>query len=418
METSRRSEILATTEAGKRLAEAWELPLGEYLHNELATVQPGDTSNPYFAIVAEEITAGLDRDGARSVRTDFERLPAMQLADGSMLLTDTELFLNNLGADHAVRSNNSVQLINQQCSTVSCVTNASQRVGPAFFYWNDITSQVFATSRNRLKHATPETLRDVTVSLTDEQGNINAPVELMDFAGQQYATGALALQAMNAALWKFPSQVHLYGEDLSARVVARAIEATELGDEFSDSERFSLLQERRASAITDPSNFILRDSTDFFYLVKGEKLIPARIVKGNIQAPGNINTGITTSKDSLANALREGQIFPDLTLTYAAMCLKSGVAAMGGLSQQEYLPQIAQMFGMTREKGRETSKFTAGIIEKTPQITGKIHDVLKGTIAATALQSTVMERTVGNLVDGMSNFDYYVTILNRRKDHS
>ena len=411
MNDTLRAEILTSTEAGQKISKAWDVPYETYLKNELSGIPPLDTDNRYCQIVVDEMTHGHSVYDARQLRGEFEKLPAIQMADGSIVMTNREVFLNNFGADIAVRSHNARTLFNQQCSTITNITNTAQKVGPAFVEWQGAKGKVFDSSGVRLRQSTPQTLRDIKVSFD----GVDVPAALEAFRGREFATGALAITAMNQVLWPFETKVAYYDESLSARVVARAIEATDLGDELVDRPRRQALLARRAVEIVHPSNFILRDTTDFFYGVKDEKMQPLYMKGEYLRARTDDSIVAILSKTDLVEKLRNGELYPDLSLTYATMCLKSGIAAMGGLSQQEYLPQIASMFGFNPNDGRWASKLTAGLIGPSKDIDSTIAGVLRGSSSIHDLQRQLSDKTIGELIGpDMPNLAYYEKLLPRR----
>ena len=411
-----KTDFFATTLTGHKLERAAEMTLSEFLGAQATAVQSVDVDDPYFNIVADEISLGMGVAEKAALAADFARNPMIQMADGALLLTDYEVFLNNMAADTMVSKRQGEFLVNQQCSTITNVSSTSQQAGPAFTQWEGRVTKVFDVSSNKLRHSTPETLSDVDILLADTStGHFNAPNRLRRFVGQAYPTAALALQAMNMALWPFSAKLALNGEDLSARVAARALQSTDLRNQFEDPELLNELLVRRDTAINDPSNFILRDTTDFFYAVSGARLHPVRIAGGSlVDRQTDEKIGIHTAPDDLAEALLDGRLFPDLQLAYAVMCLKPKIAALGGASQQEYLPRIAPVFQESAMTGHDLSKMVGGIIEVDALIRQGIDLSIDQHKIDADWRNRVMGEKVGLLLGCMSHLDYFPVIMRRR----
>ena len=224
MNETDKANFFETTFTGSTLSTASRQTFGEFLCAQASSVQPADESNPFFQIVKEELSHRMDT-GEKSVFTnDFIHSPMIQMADGAILLTDGEVFLNNLAANEMVSARKGRYLVNQQCSTITNISSTRQQTGPAYAQWGGRTTRVFDASMNRLRHSTPETLSDADILLADtDTGVFNAPERLRQFVGKTYPSAALALRAMNEVLWPFSSKLLLHGEDLSSRVTARAL---------------------------------------------------------------------------------------------------------------------------------------------------------------------------------------------------
>jgi hypothetical protein len=406
--------ILSTTETGRRIQGSFDKTILEHLTGEVGRIEPADTDNPYFRIVREEISESVERDGGTFPHESFDTLPVIQMADGCMPMTDPEIFYNNALAGIAV-SVTTPELFVQQCSTISSVTNAATNTGPAYIHWEGGDFRLFDKSRTTLKHSTPETLTDVAVVCEPVTPGDHLSLEaLQPFIGTTYDTAATAIRAINYGLWPFKSRPHLFGEDVSAKVVARALEETDLGDELVDPNNFDRLLDLKHSAVQDPANFVYRDSTDFFYARRGNKLVPLR-AKGKTLFLPNTNepSGFQLNKPSLTEGLRSGKLYPDLALTYATMCLRSGIGAMGGASQQEYLPRIASIF-TNEEHGRNLSLLVGSLVEPTANTAKDHHDVLAGSRDVDKVVSRIAGSKLRETIGGLSHLEYYLGLLSRR----
>ena len=410
-------KVINETFAGRKLAANWHKPLGEFLTQEISAINPADDSNVYFQIVIDAMRQRTSRDERALVTTAFPRLPILQMADGSHLLTDPEVYLNNTVMRIGQLYKGSGVVISQQCSTISCITHASEKRGPAFATWDNEVYQVFNSSQNILKHSTPATLHDIDVSLASINGGGLLPIKrLEEFVGTSFASGSQAIRRMNLELWPHDTPLILYDEELTADVVASAIEKTELGDELTDSERLAELKQAKHDAVSHPRNLTLRNTTDFFYAVNRKgRLIPVEADGNHLvtKSDGAVVTELSTH--ALSEALRDRRLYPDLTLAYACLCLRSGIAAAGGLSQQEYLPRISEVFQGTEEPGIDASILVSGIVELTPQTKELAQKSLIDPTVRRRLDQALATASVQQHVGNMGNFSYFKHLFERRE---
>lgn len=408
--------VLSDSYAGRKLAKNWNLSLEEFLSQEISAVSPADDGNAYFQIVIDAMRHRADSDNSQLIARTFPKFPVLQMADGAHLLTDPEVYLNNTVMRLAQLDTGAEAVISQQCSTISCVTNALQKQGPAFAHWNDNVYQVFDAPNKTLRHTTPATLRHADVRLASIDDNTTIPINaLQGFLGESFPSGSQAILAMNRELWPHDTPLILYDEELTVDVVASAIEKTGLGDELTDPESLATLKRAKAAAISHPHNLTLRDSTDFFYGVSQKGRLTPLVARSN-QLVTRIGgeTVVDLNTRALSEALRNRLVYPDLTLAYACLCLRSGIVAAGGLSQQEYLPRIAEVFQGTEEQGVEAGILVGGIVELTSQHKRLAQESLVDPASRHRLDRLLATASIRQLVGDMSNFEYFQHLYTRR----
>lgn len=395
------------------LNDARMASVGEFVGQQVKSCPPIDAGKKDAQLVLDCITQDLDTSRRTDLIGAFDNHATLQMADGAHLFTDSEVLLNNLLAREGLLRNGIGILATQQCSTISCITQTSTRRGPAFVNWRGETIPLFENSHNSLKHSSPSTIRDVTVS--DAIAALPFP-GIEDFVGKQFHTGFEAICQLNRAIWPDSGTVPLiFGEELSCDAVAAALEKTDLADIICSSENVQDLLASKRLAISHPDNLMLRDSTDLFYQVRKSRLVPLRL-RGSrfIDKCSGEPTGLRLNQDDIIDLLKDRRIFPDITLSYAVLCLRSGIAALGGLSQQEYLPRIAEMWGYSEAYGRACSKLIGGIIEITDEITVDGQAALVDSASQIKFAQDVTAMSIEDAVHEWSNFDYYKTLQIRK----
>jgi hypothetical protein len=102
--------------------------------------------------------------------------------------------------------------------------------------------------------------------------------------------------------------------------------------------------------IQSEKNLVLRNTTDFFYLKKGDELIPLKIGGGGYFYSGRSgkvaftsNKKLSLDREIIYEALKSRDLYPDLILSNIFGHILPKIIAIGGTSQLEYLPNIVRI---------------------------------------------------------------------------
>lgn len=294
---------------------------------------------------------------ASHVAAQFQRAPMLQLADSASLLLDSETFLNNFMYQVACREHHHHHLLVQQCSTIKLLQRRRPPTGPAYVELLADRYKLFDVSTKRLASASVATLKHVefvfepAATKLASYANAELPVLADLLRGRGSGSASEAIASANIEIWqrlkmKARNRLHVFHEDLSCDVLAAYLRdaSTPVIPLLFDADVRREFLDAKRQRVGRQDNFVLRDTTDFFWLVCGESLHPVRVIGKRHQTLIDAYTGqpvdLALQADDVVQALEERRVYPDLILGYACLSLFPGVVAFGGASQQEYLPQI------------------------------------------------------------------------------
>jgi hypothetical protein len=215
-----------------------------------------------------------------------------------------------------------------------------------------------------------------------------------------------------------------FNEDLSSKVWGIAIDRGNNALHsllFQPVIRSSFLAAKKA-VLASSANLVLRDTSDFFHYRRGNELKPTRLVEtstGPIFVDGtNGNVlSIPINEIGIKNSLEQGDLFPDLIMSYIALSIFPEVVALGGSSQQEYLPIIVKVILETHAKtafltaaeherlsNSNTSRLSgAALIALTPN-QRRVIGLMNSKTDLDSFESELLYTTLG---PSLGDFDYY-----------
>jgi hypothetical protein len=325
-----------------------DMRLGAYLRRSIA-VKPRRLHSIYGGYAATALHVFLTRVQAAVSYTSseaddacaaFAAHAAMQQADHSGLLLDTEILLNNVLYSVACKSRGLGTMITLQCSTVKCVTSLKPVQGPAYLGHGKHIYKVFDQSKRVLKDTNVCCLpRDIRLWLRTEDGE---ELGLVD-TSTAYANAEDAFLASNYSLWlRWKDEIGVERIAVDERYTSE-LAALHVEDKSSPIYMLLFDEKLRNTFLSIRNDYAARhnrfvsDATDFFWQRRGGRLLPIRLGQ-----TGTLN-GVEYTPKALAAALRAGQIFSDKYVAYMVRSLLPGVLAVGGTSQQDYLSLFQQM---------------------------------------------------------------------------
>lgn len=431
--------MAAGTQCGAIIKKFWGTPLTDYLASLIPKRDPHyRQSNEYREMVAEAIDhqARIHEYPRRSeILMQFMEEPVLQMADHADLLYDGAVFLNNFLHQVAARERNQKFLISQQCSTVRGLMGLTDLYGPAYLHVDADVLNVFGLSKKKLKYGSIAGLRDVQFLFTPTGTKVPAytqiqlPDLLESLRGRSFVKASEAIRWANIQIWdgfrmRAKKPLIQFNEDLSSKVWGIAIDRGNNALHsllFQPVIRSSFLAAKKA-VLASSANLVLRDTSDFFHYRRGNELKPTRLVEtstGPIFVDGtNGNVlSIPINEIGIKNSLEQGDLFPDLIMSYIALSIFPEVVALGGSSQQEYLPIIVKVILETHAKtafltaaeherlsNSNTSRLSgAALIALTPN-QRRVIGLMNSKTDLDSFESELLYTTLG---PSLGDFDYY-----------
>lgn len=430
--------VTRSTEAGRTIRAYGDQHLRGYLRSLVPTEPLSDTpaAQALLQALADAAAAHYPPITVRRALAEFQRRPALQLADGADLLLDIETLLNHLTYQLACRESGTNAMWTQQCTTVRALRSATPLSGPAIVETDRDSWRILPGSRNALAHSNVACLGETALTAsplgrkTARYARLPPPELLKPYLGQHHPRACAAILDANRGIWsqlhlKAKKQLILLDEELSADLIARHLrhELQPLSAIILDPRWRSVFNEVKRAAVQAPDNFILRDTTTLFRIRDGPTLRPCRLIEHSDRPA--ILTGtphgpsVPLTRAALTEALDQRVLYPDLILSYLALVVLPGVAAFGGTSQHEYLPRIERMLIQAHQHGLALPHGVAERINTATQsrligpalldLTPRQHQALLALNPDTDLdefEHEVLDRTVGEAAGGLPTLTY------------
>lgn len=445
------------TNTGKTLSANSQTVLKEYLRNAMPPKDFARGSRNISRDILVSSMSALFPQRHQAIKEDVLRNfidnPVMQLADGSTLLYDPETFLTNYCFQLACVETDTPFILGQQCSRSKMIMNKKMHLGSAYLHIGERLFSVFNLSNRLMSRSSAATVTGPAQinfqSLeTDAEPNVavaDIPDILNDLNGREFPSVSDAFLEANHYIWSelpIPNKRPLiqFDERLNQEIVARHMEDTRspIYKMLFDSEVRQAYLRNRDIVVESDQNIILKSTTDFFYynvVEKADELKPIRISSTDgkaifVRETSGEEIPIDFTPQSIAIALREGRLFPDLTLSYTARSILPGVISFGGASQHEYLPQIARILYLTAQdtdvlKDNPLSEEIlhdhyagsrmiagSGLIELDTDLKRALGSMNRSTDFA-ALNKKYVNQPLQETMGSMSYYDYFGIFLDR-----
>ncbi|MFB4426009.1 hypothetical protein C5F59_033650 [Streptomyces sp. QL37] len=343
---------------GRRLADAWDVPLRSYLRSLIPPERPPSTAGPWLSLLAEAVAR--DADGGPEAADALLRHPVIQQSDHANLLLDRETFLNNVLFHRAAADAGLPVAINSQCTTVVCLSRRVPPTGPVFLAVAGGRYDVFGRSRNEYRRSNFCGLRGPVEIVMRPTGPTVLPPSLAErFVGRVFPDAPTAYRVLNSELWSG------FGTDPGVRRVqldeATTAEALALHVEhpgspvrrllFDPAVRSAFLAVKR-QVVASPDNLVVnRAAPDWFWLRRGSRLVAVvRTDDGYVTEHDGSPAPLDLEDPTVvAAALRAGDLHGDRVLAYLVRSMLPGAVAVGGSVQQDYTAAYRTMLAKTQE---------------------------------------------------------------------
>ena len=292
---------------------------------------------------------------------EFFKFPAIQVADHIGLFYDFTNFINNFLWNIALEKNNIEYIFTCQCETIRTAQDVQNFLGPAFIELNENVYNIFGLSKNKLKNTNVAALNNCKFifEIIREKNKIDFPDILKKIINlsKKFDYAPDMFRMANLLFWdniKYKNKRKLicFDRRFFCDIVAENIhKKTPLIEAllFNKKRRNSFLKIKN-KIINARQNLVLKNTTDFFYLRKGEELLPLKISDDGVFYNGRSGEIIIiggkklkTDRKMLACALKDRILYPDLILSNILGHILPNIIAVGGTSQLEYLPNIVKM---------------------------------------------------------------------------
>jgi len=312
-------------------------------------------------VLKDYLSRDLDKSEIEVAIKEFLKFPAIQVADHAGLFYDFTNFINNFMWNIALENNNIKYLFTCQCETVRAAQDVQNFLGPAFIEINENIYNIFNLSKNKLKNTNVAALHNCKFifKIIRQNNKDNFPDILKEIISTSKEAGYAPdmFRDANLLFWnsiKYENKRKLICFDrrfFSDVVAENILKRTPIIEAalFDEEKRNSFLKIKNR-IIQSSENLVLRNTTDFFYLKKGDELIPLKIKSdGNFYNGRNGGIVIIYGKKLKINrkviytALKDRILYPDLILSNIFGHILPNIIAIGGTSQLEYLPNIVKI---------------------------------------------------------------------------
>ena len=356
--------VQAGSHVGKDLSDALDMPLGQYLKSLVPP--PLSSVNAHGQKLQSAVLAHLQQHRPGNLagwEVALMNAPVIQQADHSFLLLDREIFLNNFLFAIAADLAGGKKILTIQCSSVSCVSRRWPLRGSSFLTWKGGTYNIFGLSKNTYRKsafiALPAPVTTIFTPIDSSSLPLTADPFLGEFVGRQWESAVDAFKHINAALWNklsagIVSDLVIADDRITSELIALHLEdeASPIYKLIFDKRIRDWFLNRKRELIQSPFNIgVNRPEPDHFWVrPDGAWRLCPLIFRPGYARPF-YERGDTLNPlqwdfepEAVAAAVRCGNLIPDIVLIYIARCLLSGVNAVGGPSQQDYVELYRRLF--------------------------------------------------------------------------
>ncbi|AGS26463.1 hypothetical protein [Rhizobium etli] len=315
--------------------------------------------NQAMSLLRSRVGAVAQRQGysagaVSSFQTEIESAPVLQSGPHLHLLIEPDAFYTHLFSLMGLRAHGRTSYISYACSTVKFVERG--RKGPAWLQVDGDAVNVFGLSRSKM----------IPYSILGRNGWYRFHLQNVDRPGGdseaisclrdllprgEFQSAAEAIKAANLCLWEryFDSEVDFLQLDDSD--VADLV-ADHLSDGLSwlrasliDDRAFAMRLIHCVDLLADtPWRGWLKNSTHFFWGCTEGRLFPLWLDGRVLRSKSTEDVRVEFSPESLVEALKTGQIVPNLLLMFIVTSILPGVRVLGGSRHTIYYPLMRWAF--------------------------------------------------------------------------
>jgi hypothetical protein len=331
------------------------------------------------------LRAGFEAEDARSAGLQILAAPVLQTGPHCLLLIEPDAFYTHLFSLLGLKAQGRKWHISYFVSTTTFMESAKK--GPGWLRLEDQPLNLFGLPRSRMDgrsiccHNGP-----YRFSLTNPKGevapNASAARLLSDLPNDEFASAAEAIKAANQSLWrsKIASPVNMLQlDDFDiADLVADHLEDAQswLSIHFAGDGTVANYVLNAIDDLNDGhwSGWIRR-TTDLFWRVENDRVVPLRLQGNVLQASGSSNFQVDFRPDSVAKALRARAILPSLFTAFLVMSILPGTRVLGGCRQTIYNPLMRYLASVAIDRSGDLGLLQALQKDRQPGLWG--HRVLR-----------------------------------------
>lgn len=349
------------------LAPFWQRPLKDYAQAIYRTESPSSESlhrqvaAARFRCFIERIAlrSGATQADAENASRQLAASPIIQTGPHCHLLIEPDAFYTHLFSMLGLIAHGHRWHICYSASTVKFVEKAKK--GPGWLRLGGDAVNVFGLSRRRMD---PYSICGFNGSyrfaLSNQQGSapVNAAAARLKaiLPDTEFPSAAEAINAANLTLWRrsFPPSLGLLQfDDIDvADLVAEHFEdpASWLSTHLAGGGQFAQKLLRTLDRLNGgPWAGWTRQTTEFFWGLADGRIFPLRLKDGILLGGSSPAFHVRCDPQSIAAALRQRKLVPNLLLTFLVISILPGIRVLGGCRQTVYYPLMRYLVATALE---------------------------------------------------------------------
>lgn len=305
------------------------------------------------------LKANLSPADATSAGNELTASPVLQTGPHCLLLFEPDAFYTHLFSLLGLQSIDRRWHISYAGSTMSFKESAKK--GPGWLRLEGQPLNIFGLPRSRMDGRSICCFNGpYRFALSDSHG-VEAPTDLSkclfaDLPLTLFPSAAEAIKAANATLWEkhFGSSTKLLqldDFDVAGLIADHLEDPDSWLYEFFSAERDEALLPDAIQRLNDgPWRGWVRRSTDYFWYVGPERVMPLALDEGYLRCPNSPDLIVKFSPNSIASAIHERKLLPTLFLAFLVLSILPGIRALGGCRQPVYLPLLRYLAALLAKR--------------------------------------------------------------------
>jgi hypothetical protein len=240
----------------------------------------------------------------------------------------------------------------QLSANITCVQSATYMRGPAFFEMDNNKSLLLEwPTKKMLKHLSVGYVKNPKISNTFIEYLTRNNVSILDVESKE-SLAEIIFYVNHTLSSSDEFNPNFSDDDSIMKMISLLLKEEDMfvSKLFLDNKLLDQFLKIKDKIINNPTNFILRNSTDFFYYSKNGQLLPVNFhyKEGHFEIRKKHNDELVykyEDRDSFITILQEGNLYPDLITSYLFSCILTELYPLGGGSQFEYYESILNILG-------------------------------------------------------------------------
>lgn len=329
--------------------------------------------------------SGFGDEEAQRAGRELVASPVLQTGPHCLLLFEPDAFYTHLFSLLGLQAQKREWHITYFVSTTTFKETAKK--GAGWLRLEDTPLNLFGLPRSRMDGCSIGCLNGpYRFALSNAKGeaapNASAARLLAELPSDTFPSAAEAIKTANQVLWhrRFSTQVKLLQlddfdiADLIADHLEEAgswMSAHFIGDGAVAESILNAIDRLNAG----PWVGWIRRTTDLFWRVEKDRVVPLRLQDSILRASGSSNFELKFNPNELAAALRQRAILPSLFVAFLVTSILPGVRVLGGCRQTVYFPLMRYLTSIGVERSGDLSLLKALEEDDRPGLWG--HRVLK-----------------------------------------